>query len=239
MKILDELIITIQKDAPVREMLVGVHWTIVSSRGCGMASTVVSNQPHGEEMVGDAGSLGLKSALELTQFLNSENSLEASIGLAALNSLIELPEKGLVDINAFKYLVEKGESKHVAIFGHFPYLKQIKASASCLTVFELTPNEEEHHLDEVPKYLPDADVVAITSNSFINHTLEGILPHIKKDAFVALVGPSTPISPVLFDHGISMLSGVKVINEKELFTTVSQAAIFRQTRGVQLVTWLK
>jgi len=239
MKILDELICTIQKDAPVRDILIGVHWTIVSSRVCGMASTVIPNQPHGEDMVDDAGSLGLKSALELTQFLNSENTLKASIGLAALNSLIELPEKGLIEINAFNYLVEKGESKHVAIFGHFPYLKQIKASASRLTVFELAPNTEEHLLNEVPKLLPDADVVAITSNSLINHTLVGILPHIKKDAFVALVGPSTPISPVLFDHGISMLSGVKVINEKELFTTVSQAAIFRQTRGVQLVTWIK
>ena len=238
-KIISEIFEKIGKDYLTHQVLVGVYWTVISSRVCGMASTVVNSKPHGEKTVADAGNLGSKSAFELAQYLYSDNTLEASIGLAALNSLIELPEKGLIEINAFKYLVDKGESKHVAIFGHFPYLKQIKASASRLTVFELEPNAEEHQLDEVPKLLPDADVVAITSNSLINHTLEGILPHIKEDAFVALVGPSTPISPVLFDHGISMLSGVKVVNEKELFTTVSQAAIFRQTRGVQLVTWIK
>ena len=219
--------------------MAGVHWTVISSRGCGMSSTVVSNQPHGEEMVVDAGNLGSKTALELAQHLNSEKTLEASIGLASLNSLIGLPENGLIDINAFKFLVKEGEGRHIAIFGHFPYINQLKACASRLTVFELAPNEEEHHINEAPKLLPDADIVAITSNSLINHTLEGILHYVKPNAFVALVGPSTPLSPVLFDHGISMLSGVKVVNEGELFTSVSQAAIFRQTRGVQLVTWIK
>lgn len=238
-KIISEIFEKIREDYLTRRVLVGVHWTVISSRGCGMASTVVPRKPHGEEIVLDAGNLSSKSALELAQYLYSENTLEAGIGLAALNSLIEPPNEGTVEINAFKYLVNIGAAKRVAVFGHFPYMSDLKKSAYRLTVFELEPGAEEHHLNEAPELLPDADIVAITSNSLINHTLEEILSHIRGDAFVALVGPSTPLSSVLFDHGISMLSGVRVVNEDELFTTVSQAAIFRQTRGVQLVTWIK
>jgi len=238
MKLLDELIGSIGQDAPVRRVLAGVHWTAVSSRGCGMASTVIEAKPHGERKVREAGKLETKTALEVARYIYSDNTLEASIGFAALNSLIEPPSTGLVEINAFKYLVEKGAGKHVAVFGHFPYLDELRSSASRLTVFELTPIAGEYHLNEVPKLLPDADIAAITSNSLINHTLTEILPHIKTNAFVALVGPTTPLSPVLFDYGIHMLSGVQIVDEEALYRSISQAAIFRQTQGAKLVTWI-
>jgi len=238
MKILDELIGSIKDDAPIRRIMVGVHWTAVSSRWCGLASTVMGAMPHGEGKVRDAGELENKSALELAGYTYSNNTLEASIGFASLNSLIELPSTGLVEINAFKYLVEKGKGKHMAVFGHFPYLDELRSSASQLTVFELTPVEGEHHLNEMPELLPDAEVIAITSNSLINHTLTEILPHITSGAFTALVGPTTPLSPVLFEFGIHMLSGIQVMDEAALFQSISQGAIFRQMQGDQLVTWL-
>lgn len=238
MELLDEIIGSIDQDAPIRKVLVGVHWTAVSSRVCGMASTVKDAKPHGEDKVRDAGELEAKTALELAQYIYSDNTLEASIGFAALNSLIDPPSTGLVEINAFKYLVEKGAGKHVAVFGHFPYLHELRSSASQLTVFELAPVAGEHHLNEVPNLLPAAEIVAITSNSLINHTLLEILPHIKSNAFIALVGPTTPLSPVLFDYGFHMLSGVQIVDEDALYLSVSQAAIFRQMRGVKQVTWI-
>jgi uncharacterized protein (DUF4213/DUF364 family) len=203
-----------------------------------MASTLMDAKPHGEGKVRYAGELETTTALELARYIYSGNTLEASIGFASLNSLIETPTTGLVEINAFKYLVEKGAGKHVAVFGHFPYLDYLKVSASQLTVFELAPVEGEHRLDEVPKLLPDAEIVAITSNSLINHTLEEILPHIKSGAFTALVGPTTPLSTVLLDQGIRMLSGVQIVNEDALYKSISQASIFRQTRGAKLVSWI-
>ncbi len=239
MIIFNDLIGSITRDSAIRQLLVGVHWTVVFSHNCGMASTVMSKNPHGEGRVRDAGELESRSALQLAQYVHSENTLEASIGLAAINSLIELPNHGLVEINAFKYLVERGEEKNVAVFGHFPYLDDLRKTSKQLIVFELNPIEGEHNLSEVPTLLPKADVVAITSNSLINHTLEGILPYIDKNAFVAMVGPSTPLSSVLFDYGISMLSGVRIVNETVLYQSVSQAAIFRQTKGTELITWIK
>lgn len=238
MKLFDELIGSIDQDAPIRRVFAGVHWTVVSSRGCGMASTVMDVKPHGEGKVKDAGELETKTALELAHYIYSDNTLEASLGFAALNSLIEPPSTELVEINAFKYLVEQGVRKHVAVFGHFPYLDELRASSSKLTVFELAPVAGEHQLNEVPELLPDAEIVAITSNSLINHTLAEILPHINSKAFIALVGPTTPLSSVLFEYGIHMLSGVQIMDEGALHQSISQAANFHQTQGARLVTWI-
>lgn len=198
----------------------------------------MDNKPNGEGQVKNAGELEKKTALGLAGYIYSDNTLEASIGFASLNSLIDPPSTGLVEVNAFKFLVEKGAGKHVAVFGHFPYLDELRSSASQLSVFELVPVQSEHHLNEVPTLLPDAEIVAITSNSLINHTLPEILPYIKTGVFTALVGPTTPLSPVLFDYGIHMLSGVQIMDESALYQSISQGAIFRQTRGAKRVTWI-
>jgi hypothetical protein len=236
MKIIQDLLDSIQTDTPIQRLLVGVHWTAVLSRGCGMASTVMSAKPHGEGAVRGAGNLERLSALELAQYALSENTLEASIGLAALNSLIDVPKKKVVEVNAFQFLTEQGAGKTVAVFGHFPNIKALRDSAIRVIVFELTPAEGEYGLGDIPRQLPSADLVAITSNSLINHTLPEILPHIRAGAFTMLLGPSTPLSPVLFDHGLDMLAGVRVTDTRLLFDSVAQGAIFRQVNGVELIT---
>ena len=236
MELIKKLIDSIEEDAPVRDILIGAHWTSVCSRFCGMASTVLSQKPHGEEVVRDAGSLHLKSAKELAAYLLSKNVLEASIGLAALNSLLGVPYEDITPINAFEVVAKKGVGKHVAIFGHFPYIKKIRKTAKKLTVFELYPNEDELSLDKVPAILPDVEVAAITSNSVINHTIEDILPYLDPKAFAVLVGPSTPLSPLLFDAGFDMLAGVRILDEKAIFRSISQAANFRQVKGKELIT---
>lgn len=239
MRLISDLINSLDSDSQINQILVGAHWTTVSSLFCGMASTVMSNLPHGEGLVKNVGSLYQMSAKELTGYAQSDNTLEASIGLACINSLIKIPNKNLVTANAFDAVAEKGIGKKIAIFGHFPQMERLRATSLSVCVFELSPSEGELSLDKISEILPDADVVAITSNTIINHTLDLILPHLKTGAFALMVGPSTPLSPVLFDYGISMLAGIKVLDPKLLFQSVSQGAIFRQVQGVELITLIK
>ncbi len=53
-----------------------------------------------------------------------------------------------------------------------------------------------------------------------------------------LLGPSTPLSPLLFDYGIRLLSGALVEEIEPVLAAVSQGANFRQVHhaGVRLVT---
>jgi uncharacterized protein (DUF4213/DUF364 family) len=53
---------------------------------------------------------------------------------------------------------------------------------------------------------------------------------------VLLLGPSTPLSPVLFEYGVSALSGTLVVDIPAIVVGVSQGATFRQLTGRRLVT---
>ncbi|NIS59339.1 MAG: hypothetical protein GTO13_01120, partial [Proteobacteria bacterium] len=64
----------------------------------------------------------------LALYSRSENLLEASIGMAAINSLIDIDESKCVEANAYEMLLEKGKGKNVAVVGHFPFLSMLRES---------------------------------------------------------------------------------------------------------------
>jgi uncharacterized protein (DUF4213/DUF364 family) len=236
MNILNDLINSLSMDAPIRSLLVGVHWTVVCSRHCGLAATLMNNFPHSHGAVRDVGRLHNKTALVLAEYALSNNLLEASIGMAAINSLLNFDERQAVEINAVDVLVENGRGKNIALIGHFPFIPRLRPAVGQLWVIEQHPTEGEYPAEAASDLLPQADVVAITSSTLINHTLDELLSLCRSDALVMMLGPSTPLIPVLFNHGVSILSGSKVVDEAAVLRTVGQGATFQQVEGVRLLT---
>jgi len=236
MNILDDLLDSLDMDAPVRSILVGAHWTAVCSRFCGLASTFTGDKPHGHAPVRDVGHLHEKSARELAKYARSDNLLEASIGVAAINSLLDVDESRAVEVNAVEMLIEHGRGRNVALVGHFPFIPKLRPAVGQLWVLEQRPVEGEYPTEAAADLIPQADVVAITGSALINHTLDGLLALCRPGALVMALGPSTPLSPVLFDHGVGILSGSKVVDEAAMLRTVGQGATFQQVEGVRLLT---
>lgn len=236
MHILNDLLSNLHNDAPVRSILVGVHWTVVCSRNCGMAATLMSNAPHAHATVREVGYLHTKNAGELAEYALSDNLLEASIGVAAINSLLDLDESRATEINAMKVLVKYGIGKNLALVGHFPFIPKLRPAVRKLWVIEQNPVEGEYPAEAAADLIPQADVVAITSSTLINHTLDELLALCQPDQFVMMLGPSTPLSEVLFRHGVTLLAGSKVVDEAAVLRTVGQGATFQQVEGVQLLT---
>jgi uncharacterized protein (DUF4213/DUF364 family) len=238
--LVEDLLASLRNDATVRRVLVGAHWTVVSAGGCGMAATLLDEGPHGERMIRGVGGLRGGSAQALARYALSDHPMEASIGVAALNALLPAEPAAAVDeVDAATILVERGRGRGVAVVGHFPFLPRLREVARTLWVLELHPGAGELPPSAAADVLPQAEVLAITSTTLINRTLAGLLALRRPDAFVMLLGPSTPLSPVLFDHGIDALSGVRIVDEEALFRTVMEGATFRQVAGVQRVTCLR
>jgi uncharacterized protein len=238
MILLDDLLDNLNVDAPVRSVLVGAHWTVICSRHCGMAATLMSDRPHGHIQVRDAGRLHHKSARQLAELARSTELLEASMGVAAINSLLEIDDSLAAQLNASEVLMSRGRGKNVALIGHFPFIQQLRETAGQLWVIEQNPVEDEYPAEAAVELLPKAEVVAITSSSLINHTLDGLLSLCSSEATVMLLGPTTPLSPILFNHGVSIISGAIVVDEAAVLRTVGQGASFRQVEGVKLLTFI-
>jgi uncharacterized protein (DUF4213/DUF364 family) len=237
MNILNDLLDSLDMDAPVRTVLVGAHWTAVCSRFCGLASTFTGDKPHAHAPARDVGHLHEKSARELAEYARSDNLLEASIGVAVFNSLLAVDESGAVEVNAVEVLIENGRGKNVALVGHFPFIPRLRPAVGKLWVIEQHPVEGEYPVNAASDLIPQADVVAITGSALINHTLDGLLASCRPEALVMILGPSTPLSPVLFDHGVTILSGARVVDEIAALRTIGQGASFQQVEGVRLLTF--
>jgi uncharacterized protein (DUF4213/DUF364 family) len=237
MTVLDDLISSLGEDNVVREVRVCAFWTAVLSKHCGLASTF--REPHtAHRPVRNVGRLTELSALQLAQYARSDNVLEASIGMAAINSLINIDESRCIEENAFDVLARKAINKNVAIVGHFPWTPKLRKIAGTLWVIEQRPQEGDLPAEASEEILPQADVVGLTGTSFINHTVDRLL-ELSRNSFVVVLGPTTPLSPVLFDHGVDIPAGVSVVEPDTTIRSITEGAIFTQVEGVKLVTMAK
>jgi len=239
LKILDDLILSLKgNDFPVKDVHTCVFWTAVMSKHCGLSSTFREDGPSHERGVRDVGRLTQKTAFELAEYAKSKSLLEASIGMATINSLIDIEESRCIEKNAFEIILEKGQESNVAIVGHFPWIPKLKERIKNLWVLEQRLREGDLPAQEADRILPQCDVVGITGTSFINHTLEGLLNLCKK-AFIILIGPTSPLSPILFDHGIDATCGSKIVDPDKLIRSISEGATFKDVKGVRLLTLTK
>jgi uncharacterized protein (DUF4213/DUF364 family) len=236
--ILEDLLVGLPDDIPVRSVLIGAHWTAVCSRFCGLASTIVEEKPHDHArvQVRDAGRLHVKSARELAEYARSDNPTEAGVGIAAINSLLDVDERRSSEINASEVLIERGRGRNIALVGHFPFIPRLREAAAQLWVLEKHPADGEFPAGAATDLIPQAEVVALTGSALINHTLDDLLSLCRPGAMVMVLGPSTPLSSVLFDHGASIISGTRVIDEEMVLRTVGQGATFQQVQGTRLLT---
>ena len=243
MDIYSKLINTLP-DGVIKSVTVGLFWTAVVAEvegalRCGLAATF--SNPEFEHSrhpaVEKPGALENTSSRELLNLVFSKSFTETSIGLAAINALLP-PISNVVDLPAEEYIARQGLENRVALIGHFPFVPRLREKVKELWVLELEPKEGDLPASAAPEIIPRADILAITATTLINHTLEGLLQLRKPGSKVLLLGPSTPLSPVLFDHGIDVLAGSIVTDPDVILPLIRQAASFSQIRrhGVRLVT---
>jgi hypothetical protein len=240
MSILDELLSGLDTRAAVLDIRVGPFQTAVVTRNCGLASTPhFSAAYHAAAPVPGAGHLLEKEAGELARLANSASEHEAAIGMAALNSLLDVNRSRCIRLNASDLIAEKGRGKRVAIVGHFPFVPKLREVVRELWVIEKAPREGDFVEDAAPDLIPKADLVAITGTAFTNHTIDYLLGLCNPRAFKVVLGDTSPLSPVLFDHGVDAVSGTRVDDIQQALLCVSQGATFRQMRGIELLTLLR
>jgi uncharacterized protein (DUF4213/DUF364 family) len=229
---------------PILQVRIGTNWTAVvvdkgETQQCGLASTLTGEHGHiGEPTIPAPGLLERESALDLAGWIESDIPLRRSIGCAAINALLPRDCSSWVDQNADSAILEHGKDKKGVLIGHFPFAEKLRAQMKSLDVIDNHPTGDDYPASAAPDLLPEADLVAITGMTFINHTLPGLLKLCKPEAYILLLGPSTPLTPILFEYGVDLLAGAQVEKIADVLAALSQGANFRQVHkaGVRLIT---
>lgn len=238
--ILDPLLEQLDYQARVQDIRVGVFHTAVFTRDCGLAASLPKDAlRQSPPLVQESGLLLDKSPLELTRLIFSQSILESAVGMATLNSLLQVRTEDCLELNAADIILERGQGKDVAIVGHFPFIQKVKDVARNLWVIEKNPQQGDFSESEAESLLPRADLVAITGTAFTNKTMENLLRLCDPKSYVIVLGDSAPLSPLLFDLGIDAVSGTRVVDPELALRCVSQGANFRQIRGIRKLTMLR
>lgn len=212
-------------EEPAQDVIAGQVWSLVrTEQATGLALSQLS-----PSVPDDGRFFHLKGRplVELAELSLSWNNREAAIGAAAICAACNSPERfaGAPELNGQDLLLEKAVGKNVGVIGHFPFTEQLRKAAASLTVFD-----QELHEGDLPQQaeeylLPHMDVVAITGSTLANKSLPRLL-ELARGAWVMLIGPSTPLSALLFDYGVNVLSGSVARDPEEL------ADIIREGGGV-------
>lgn len=250
MTIIDRFLEQVAANAAAAQPLdvrIGARWTAVAVelngeiRG-GLSSTLGGSDEHhhGKGVpVKDAGRLLTYSAAQLMALAHSESLEETSVGFATINALMDMDVDACIKVNAADVVAERGAGKNIAVVGHFPFTPQLRTIAKTLWVLELRPREEDLPAGMAAEVLPQADIVALTGTSLLNHTFEDLIALCRRDAFVVMLGGTTPLSPILFEYGVDAVAGTLLTDPAAALIAVSQGATFPQIPGKRLLTMFR
>jgi len=238
--ILQEIIEALEEKAKnknVEDLRIGLCYTAVSlnDEKLGLAYTFRSpNVPPCASSL-DAGTLKGKIATEVIHYALSNNLLESSVGVATINAIANQQIDNAIEGDILD-VMSLNTTDTVGMIGFFgPLIDPLKKLVKKLYIFE------EKHIINVPdiypsektsEILPECNIIIISATTLINKTIEPLLSLSKDARETIILGATTPFLPHIFiKRGVTMLSGIRVLDEKRVLQIVSEGGGMRDFKN--------
>ncbi|MBW1648617.1 MAG: hypothetical protein JRJ72_11030 [Deltaproteobacteria bacterium] len=240
-RLINELIESMQHPAAViSEIAVGSHFIGIraedSGADCvGLAATLGAGvTAEAQRLLDQLPGTPLAQAAAL---LKSHGAFAISLGAAALNAGL-VPPPDLPDLEASRIMAEKGRHGETVLVGEFPFTDWLREQVETLHLFELrdTPRRTSPAMwDEI---LSRCQVLGLTGTTLITRAMAAYLQKAPQ-AYTIIIGPTTPLSPVLFSRGADVLAGCRVVAPGPVFDAIRKGMSFRDFKklGVQFLAW--
>lgn len=236
MTIVNKIIESIADDAPVRDVRICTHATIVESVRVGLCGHTRADLAYEvikrQDVVANHGKLREFSAKNLARYALSKLAIEASVGVAAINSILEVDWTKVRSQSGSDVIIEQSKDKRVAIIGHFPFVDRVRKVAKHLDELSIEEGTGDLSVAEAHTVLPEADVAVITANAIVNHTIDHLLGLAQNTPFVAITGAATIFSPVFFRHGVDVLLGNFIDDVETVIRHLSEGASLHHLPGM-------
>lgn len=215
------------KKRRIADVRIGLSYVGVKldNDAAGLAAVLPDITIRGCTVLPDAGTYAGSPAIKMLRHLiDGRNVLHRAIGLATVNALTKPPSDSTEDREATTYLNLQPEEKVVMIGLFSPLVERIRATGADLTVIEKNPQRLELLSEEKKQQAcRDCNVAIITATTLLNNTFEETIGLLGKPRAVALIGPSTPLVPAIFDNTpVTHLGGVTVNNPLRMLQIISE-----------------
>jgi hypothetical protein len=203
----------------VLQIACGPRWIMVEGpNGAGLA--YLPRSPRA--LIPQLPRLGRMSLRQLAGLSLSWDPVKMALGIAAINA-----HTNRFDLQGFAGNGTQALS-HVAgrmvAVGAFPGLSDILPNCA---VIETDPRPGEFPIVAMDTLLPGCSAAVVNSSALINRNLPRIL-RLAQGGRIALVGPSTPLTPRLFAYGLDILGGLVINDPNGLAAAVRAGATPRE-----------
>jgi uncharacterized protein len=189
------------KAAVIEDVHIGLGYVgvMLNDGRMGLAAVLLHDLPAGCSVFPDAGRLaGSNASTLLANLTEGRDPLRKALGLAAANAILhtEFGEDEKDSLSIMKLTPED----HVAMIGLFtPMVPKIEKTGAKLTVIERNPARlPVLDKEDSDRILKECTVAIITATTLLNDTLEEVLNGLGNPRHVAILGPSTPLLPEIF-----------------------------------------
>jgi uncharacterized protein (DUF4213/DUF364 family) len=111
----------------------------------------------------------------------------------------------------------------VAVVGDFPFTERLRELAGEVWTISSGVGEGDYAAEEAENILHVADISIIEGAAVVDHSLERYLKW-AEPSYTIVFGPTTPLSPILFEYGADQIGGIKIVNEGRVATAVATGA---------------
>lgn len=213
----------------VAEVRVGLGYTAVmlEDSRTGVAFTVFQARHRGCALFQGIRPMAGGPANRLLKLIESLDTVEATVGLAAANAISNVRPASAVPGDVLD-AVNLDPSDRVAMIGYFgPLVPSLRNRVAHLEIFEEDTSAASDLLpaEEACTRLPEAQVAIISSVTIVNNTVDALLDAARNCREVVLLGSSTPLLPAAFeDTPVTYLSGITIEDPPGILQAVSEGA---------------
>ena len=247
MRIFDALCGYVPEDAIIQDVSVGIFWTFVQTQ-YGSALSASAHRwcpdPPGA-IIPYAGSLIGMPVHSIAELYLSESLTARALANAAVSASFPACQMtGTVFPGKAQTLLESlcaEKTRHIALIGHFHFADELRALGHHLDIYELDGRCEDGDIPSslIPQYLPNADIVVMTSSTMLTHATEQILDACSPDAFKMIVGPTIPLHPLLWDYGFDAVCGSIITDNAQVSATARQGGNHKQLTGSEKLNFIR
>lgn len=205
-----DLVQSIPEGIAVDRLLIGYNWVLVrAGKLCGIARSPDRGTEGARTIRPDAGFVG-QELRQLAGYLLSLDPLSRALGLAAVNAFWNRADADYPSLAArggFAAIEPPGDG--LVIIGGFRGAQRRLPNAR---IVEREPKPGDIDAADAAPALQTAKTLAITAQTLMNASLTPLLKSAGSSARKLLVGPSAPLCPLLFEHGIDELSAAVILD---------------------------